>query len=1221
VAGKKEGAAQTKEVSQKQRRWTRLVPQSIKRAYRATVPPKSRRKVAPPLLSVIVPVYNVEKYLADCLQSLTSQSYDNIEIIVVDDGSPDNSFTIANTFASSDHRIRIVRRENGGLGAARNTGIAVARGDYITFVDSDDEIPSDAYRQMIASATQTGSEIVVGAMVRSRNGKTITPDWVKLVHSQDRLGIKAEDFPEILRDFYSPNKIYSRYFWQRQNFAFREGVLFEDQPVITNALTAARSIDVLKATTYRWLIREDGSSLSQNMYSAEKIKARFRAIELTKIHLEDLDKAEITAAWKWTLLQYHFPNYLGQARTLGDDSYEAVIQMVDFVVSKEELLEQAKVSPQNRVLIYLALTQPRRVVEEFLNRRGRDLRSHPVEHEGEDVYSLLPFATDPACAIPRKLLRIPREDLRIESVLDKVRWLSPVKFEVSGWAYLSNTDPMQKSQSVHIIVRDAAREEVARVPVTQANNAEAAVRSRHHWVDYSGTGFVAAVDLTDTLGSLPNVNGKMARWSISVEVKLGTLIVESPFGSRTKGGSAQSLSMSHSQDRVVLRPKWTPEAGLQIFADRRAAVARSVKVEGSLVAIQLESPSSEFMPTAAQVSTKHAKLGWSFPITPNAAGYYEIDLDMNGWVSLGLPLFISLVDATGARRKLHVGSAESITNSGELFTISRTVTGVMYVGAAANQINASGCFITDDGFFVIEASINFADDSGIYLEMVSSKQSSRPERATRTGDSLRWSIPLSQARPGTGLETVLPQARYRFVAYRMTPRGNREVLPVVADRAMTEQLPLRLESPRMHGELLSRGGAICFQVQAAHSLADRSMYRRTQYQVASAGTAPKLRNAIYFQCLIGDCATDSQLAIHNYLRIKHPEIETYWGVVDYSVPLPDGANPVVIHTESWFEALATCKYICVNHELPAGYEKKPGQIVIQTYHGHPFKLMGLPRWASQNVSSAQQARNLAERDTWDYLLSPSPEATKMYRECFPISAEIVEAGHPRNDVLVSDKVDRRSVVRKLLGIRDDQTAVLYAPTWRDYETTNPWVSRMVELLNPYQLSAMLGDGFVVLLRGHPAHQRHSSRPAQQAGVVVVTDYPEINDLIMASDVGVFDYSSVRFDYSVTKKPMIFFVPDEEMYFAKTPPLIPYGETAPGPRAIDNDGLVEELKRLDRYWELYGSIYDEFVARFNPFDDGYATERFVERILRDASDGTVVSGLSVPGSTRSSPEAQ
>ncbi|MFD1211673.1 CDP-glycerol glycerophosphotransferase family protein [Arthrobacter sp. GCM10027362] len=1201
MATSKQDTAQAIRFGKYGRRWKRFVPRSIRKTSkmllgRGAARQKPGLKDRQPLLSVIVPVYNVEKYLADCLQSLSNQSYRNIEIIVVDDGSPDNSFAIASKFASLDRRIRIVRRENGGLGAARNTGIAEARGDYITFVDSDDEIPVDAYAQMMASARLTGSEIVIGAMVRSRNGKIITPEWVKRVHGEDRLGINAADFPEILRDFYSPNKIYSRDFWQRQNFAFREGVLFEDQPVITNALTSARSIDVLKATTYRWLIREDGSSLSQNMYTAEKIRSRFEAIQLTRNYLASLDDAEITKAWQWTLLQYHFPNYLGQSRSLDHEAYDELIRMIRFVVSVEELLEHSNVSPQNRVFVYLALTQPRTVVEEFLNRRGRDLRSHPVEHDGEDVFAVLPFTSEPEYAVPRSLLRIPREDLQVESVLDRARWLSPEKLEVSGWAYLTNTDPRQKPQTVHVVVRDTERGEVVRVPVARAHNPEATVRARHHWVNHDDSAFTAVVDLADLLKSLPYVDGKMARWSVSVEVRLGNLVRESPFTSRTMGGSAQSLSMSHSQDRVVLRPKWHPEAGLQIFADRRAAVARSVRIDGSRVAIQLESPSSEFIPVVAQVKARNSDLARTFPIGNTATGNYTIDLDMDELVSLGLPLIIFLVDAAGVRRKLHVGSAESVTNSEEQFEISRSATGVMYLGAAVEKIVLSGCSITDDGYFVIEASTTSGSEAGVFLELVSAKQSSRPVRATRAGGCIRWSIPLNQARPGTDQVTVLPQAWYRFVAYRMTPRGNRVALPVVTDQALTEQMPLRLETARLYGQLLNRGGAAGIQVQAALSQADRSVYRRTQHQAAYAGATPGLKDAIYFQCLIGDCATDSQLAIHNYLRKNHPEIETYWGVVDYSVPLPDGAIPVVIHTAPWFEALATCKYICVNHELPSVYEKKPSQVVIQTYHGHPFKLMGLPRWESQNVSAAQQARNLEDRNRWDYLLSPSPDATKLYKECFPISAEIVEAGHPRNDVLVADEAGRRDVVRKLLGIRDDQTAVLYAPTWRDYEATNPWVSRMVELLNPYDLAATLGEGYVVLLRGHPAHQRHSGRPVHQTGVVVVTDYPEINDLILASDVGVFDYSSIRFDYSVTRKPMLFFVPDEETYFEKTPPLIPYGETTPGPRVYDNDELAAGIKGLDEYWERYGAEYDAFLARFNPFDDGEATKRFVECFL-------------------------
>lgn len=96
-------------------------------------------------ISVIIPVYGVEKYLDRCVSSVVSQSYKDLEIILVDDGSPDNCPKMCDEWASRDARIRTVHRENGGLSCARNTGLSVATGDYVTFVDSDDWIEPDIY--------------------------------------------------------------------------------------------------------------------------------------------------------------------------------------------------------------------------------------------------------------------------------------------------------------------------------------------------------------------------------------------------------------------------------------------------------------------------------------------------------------------------------------------------------------------------------------------------------------------------------------------------------------------------------------------------------------------------------------------------------------------------------------------------------------------------------------------------------------------------------------------------------------------------------------------------------------------------------------------------------------------------------------------------------------------------------------------------------------------
>jgi CDP-glycerol glycerophosphotransferase len=114
-----------------------------------------RRGTVPDLLSIIVPVYDVEEYLDECLRTLRFQQYRNVEIIVVDDGSPDDSFAIARRHQLRDPRIRIIRRPNGGLSVARNTGVAAARGEFLAFADSDDTVPAAGYRAAVESLTET----------------------------------------------------------------------------------------------------------------------------------------------------------------------------------------------------------------------------------------------------------------------------------------------------------------------------------------------------------------------------------------------------------------------------------------------------------------------------------------------------------------------------------------------------------------------------------------------------------------------------------------------------------------------------------------------------------------------------------------------------------------------------------------------------------------------------------------------------------------------------------------------------------------------------------------------------------------------------------------------------------------------------------------------------------------------------------------------------------
>ena len=111
-------------------------------------------------LSVIVPIYNVEQYLKKCLNSIVNQTYKDLEIILVDDGSPDGCPQLCDEYASLDNRIKVIHKKNGGLSSARNAGLDIATGDYVTFVDSDDYLETDIYEKVINIFEDHSADIV-----------------------------------------------------------------------------------------------------------------------------------------------------------------------------------------------------------------------------------------------------------------------------------------------------------------------------------------------------------------------------------------------------------------------------------------------------------------------------------------------------------------------------------------------------------------------------------------------------------------------------------------------------------------------------------------------------------------------------------------------------------------------------------------------------------------------------------------------------------------------------------------------------------------------------------------------------------------------------------------------------------------------------------------------------------------------------------------------------
>ena len=232
------------------------------------------------MVSVIIPAYNVEQYVERCVYSVTKQTYRNLEIILVDDGSTDCTGIICDKLAKEDNRISVIHKTNGGLSDARNAGIDVSRGEYISFVDSDDYIATDMIEHMVhAMSEEAISMVVVGFCKKNGDaGKYCGPTTERVVSSEEALKdiyIGHEIYPA------SWNKLYRRALFNNNRFAV--GMINEDSEIITKLLMECNRVALVSKPLYIYMIRE--GSITQSSFSSKDyngIKAYRTAVDVCK---------------------------------------------------------------------------------------------------------------------------------------------------------------------------------------------------------------------------------------------------------------------------------------------------------------------------------------------------------------------------------------------------------------------------------------------------------------------------------------------------------------------------------------------------------------------------------------------------------------------------------------------------------------------------------------------------------------------------------------------------------------------------------------------------------------------------------------------------------------------------------------------------------------------------------------------------------------------------
>lgn len=365
---------------------------------------------------------------------------------------------------------------------------------------------------------------------------------------------------------------------------------------------------------------------------------------------------------------------------------------------------------------------------------------------------------------------------------------------------------------------------------------------------------------------------------------------------------------------------------------------------------------------------------------------------------------------------------------------------------------------------------------------------------------------------------------------------------------------------------------------------------------------------VYFQTFSGRGYSDSPKAIYEYM-LSAPEYSSYRFVWSFREPekfssLQDNDRTEVVRFRSRADniALRKAKYWITNYRMLDHQYPRKGQVYLQCWHGTPLKRLGYDIQEGDNVmNSLSEVREKYRTDAkkFSYILSPSPFASEKFATAWNLTEtgqtdKILEVGYPRNDRLVTSTEEERAEIRKKLGVADKKV-ILYAPTWRDNQHTSGEGYTYKTEVDFDKLHAELGDDYVILFRAHYLVANSFDFERYKGFIRDVSGYSDISDLYIASDILVTDYSSVFFDYANLRKPIIFYMYDLDYYAGELRGFYLGLEELPGQVVKEEDSLIREIKNC-KNWKC-DEKYEAFHRRFNPLDDGHASERLLKCLIR------------------------
>ncbi|MHC9537652.1 bifunctional glycosyltransferase/CDP-glycerol:glycerophosphate glycerophosphotransferase [Dellaglioa sp. BT-FLS60] len=1152
-----------------------------------------------PLLSVIILGYNVEEFIEESINSILEQSYKNLEIILIDDGSTDLTAKIMDRYVALFDNIEVIHKDNGGPSAARNAGIEAATGEYIAFVDGDDLVPANAYHLLMASVEQTNSDLATGAVVRFNSTRNVRSYIHKLAIKDTVYQTSIQEHPELVYDTTSWNKVYRLKLFIENNLRYPVGMLYEDIPVMMAAHLLANHINIITSPVYKWRWREgDNKSITQSRgNNIQHYKDRLKMLKLTRSYMKQYGATQnVEDAFNLKLLATDIPLSMQDIRESEEDYILEFQKMTTLIIRdiNPELFKQLSIKNQ---IQYAALLQGNIKDLKKYSYRRKNI-GQIIERKNKYKFVDPNISVDVANAVSIE------KSQKFEQRILKVDFDEKTnETTITGWLQLNQlkvTKKLKENFTVKLV--NILTDKV--MPI--AFNRESIKRRRHLFKHSDYRYFKITFNQQQAYQILGN-----GIWKVQVNYQVKNINVTDFLASPKRKFKSNILSENGYQIKTAFSFDWT--------------------LAFNVMPLQISETESkkEFQTNLIQtISVDHDKITISAWLNkPDTTNLISIDKKNNKIISQ----VIGNKKNVSTHQVIFEFSVHEIINSSSvaqkyLQLVDKQGLNLNYEFSHEKQVqkyevaqhslliqknmkNKIGLFIASRFSKLIE--IQWLNDSQLQLiaenTLFQEKANKIILRVIDQNEQYKYQFDDIEMNSNGKIlaninlineqkDSFIKAAKYSiyldFYFDNQVIHSQLNVEPELLEtfESHTNNL-VRTSLTVTNNQFLILNQKLSWDRQDSTKL-KRAINFSIYYPLQR--LFPLKKKTIVFDSYWGAYFNGNEKAIYDYIQENFPDYECIWLFKDPNTTITGNGQRVRYFSKKYWYYMARAKYFIENTNLPNQYAKRQGQVEVQSLHGTFMKTMGFDEPYFKDGSKGRQNNFLKRIKRWDYLVSPSPYMDKTASHAFNFEKKLITSGFPRNDVLYQKNNETNILqIKKSLKIPLDKKVILYAPTYRNKDGFD-------FQLNIKQMQDKLSDEYVLLVRLHYFVANKIDLTEFEGFTYDVSNYPTVENLYLIADTLITDYSSVMFDYAHLKRPMIFFAYDLKDYTEDTRGVyLDYRAIVPGPIVDTTDKIIAELSDFNQLQTTYTQKRIEFYDEFCTYGrQGNASKQVFEEMIGD-----------------------